>query len=194
MEIQDIGNSSTYSSPITRANDVSKKALEVAKEAVNLPAKGEDTFVKGETTTEVTYKPPKKLTADQRRDIDTQMADSYRQMLTDMVSKQASAFNQISGAAFNKITASKKDMTNPLDPSSAIAPGGEYSVDAVATRLIDMAKALSGGDKSKINLLRDAVRKGFKAAGAELGGSLPSISNDTLTETMKRFDEWEKEE
>ena len=38
-----------------------------------------------------------------------------------------------------------------------------WGVDAVATRLMDMAMALSGGDPSKAELLRDAVQKGFAA-------------------------------
>ena len=159
------------------------KAAE-AEVATTEETKKEDTFVKGETTAEVTYKPPKRLTADQRTSINEQMANSYQQMLTNMVSKQANAYNQVSGNKTDK---------KPLDPASSIAPGGEYSVDAVATRLMDMAKSLAGGDKSKIALLRDAVEKGFKAAGVELGGKLPSISQDTLAEVRKRFDEWENE-
>lgn len=79
--------------------------------------------------------------------------------------------------------------------AKTIADGGEYSVDAVAKRIIDMAKALSGGDKSKISLLRDAVKKGFEAAGMEFnnGAGLPDICNKTYDEVMKQFDEWEKE-
>ncbi|WP_326909861.1 hypothetical protein [Sedimentibacter sp. MB31-C6] len=79
--------------------------------------------------------------------------------------------------------------------AKSIADGGEYSIDAVATRIIDMAKALSGGDKSKIGLLKYAVKKGFKEAGLEFnnGAGLPDICNKTYDEIMKRFDEWEKE-
>ena len=79
--------------------------------------------------------------------------------------------------------------------AESIAEGGEYSVDAVATRIMDMAKALAGGDKSKIGLLKDAVKKGFEAAGLEFndGAGLPDISNKTYDEVMRRFDEWEKE-
>ena len=77
--------------------------------------------------------------------------------------------------------------------AESIAEGGEYSVDAVAGRIMDMAKALSGGDPSKIDTLRTAVQKGFQAAGVELGGELPSICGQTYDEVMKRFDEWEQE-
>lgn len=60
---------------------------------------------------------------------------------------------------------------------------------------MDMAKALSNGDKTKISLLKDAVIKGFEAAGLEFNGGagLPEICSHTYDEVMKRFDEWEKE-
>ena len=72
----------------------------------------------------------------------------------------------------------------------AISDGGYYSVDAVATRIMDMAMALSGGDESKIELLRGAVEEGFKQAGQIFGDELPGICQDTYNEIMNRFDEW----
>lgn len=175
-----------YQAPVAKASDKTKPAATKPAEPEEEVKKAEDTFTKGETTTDVTYKPPKKLTADALSDIRTQMANSYQQMLRDMVSKQGSMFNQISGMPFMQKTESASFGV------SAVDPGGEYSVDAVANRLVDMAKALSGGDKSKIGLLRDAMEKGFRAAGVELGG-LPSISQDTLAATRKLFDDWENE-
>lgn len=77
--------------------------------------------------------------------------------------------------------------------AQAIAPGGEYSVDAVAGRILDMAKALSGGDSGKIEELRSSVQKGFEAAGAQWGSKLPGICDDTYQEVMKRFDDWKNE-
>lgn len=77
----------------------------------------------------------------------------------------------------------------------SISEGGEYSIDAVATRIMDMAKALSGGDSSKLSMLREAVQKGFAGAAKTLNmkeSDMPQITKDTYTEVMKRFDEWEK--
>jgi len=74
---------------------------------------------------------------------------------------------------------------------AAISEGGYYSVDSVATRIMDMAMALSGGDPEKIGVLRDAVEKGFAQAGEVFGAALPQICQDTRTEIMARFDEWE---
>lgn len=75
----------------------------------------------------------------------------------------------------------------------AIAEGGEFSVDAVATNIMDMAKALSGNDSAYISLLKKAVDMGFSEAAALFGGEMPDITKDTYNEIMKRFDEWEKE-
>ena len=55
-----------------------------------------------------------------------------------------------------------------------------------------MAMALSGGDESKIALLRNAVEKGFEAAGGLMGSNKPSITQDTYNEVSKRFDYWEE--
>ena len=62
---------------------------------------------------------------------------------------------------------------------------------------MDMAISLSGGDSEKFDLLKDAVKKGFEAAGMELGvgdklSGLPQVSQDTFTEVMKQFDHLEK--
>lgn len=67
-----------------------------------------------------------------------------------------------------------------------------YSVEQTSNRIMDMARALSGGDKSKIPLLRKAVQEGFGQV-QQILGELPQISKDTYNEIMRQFDEWEKE-
>lgn len=69
----------------------------------------------------------------------------------------------------------------------------EWGVDAVAGRILDFAKSLAGGDPSKIDMLRDAVKKGFEAAGAAWGDELPGISKRTYEKVMQGFDDWERE-
>ena len=116
--------------------------------------------------------------------------NDFKEMILKMIVKQGEKSN---------LTLFGEDLYVSVEDSQkaaeAIAEGGEYSVDAVATRIMDMAKSLSGGDKSKISLLRDAVKKGFEAAGMEFndGKGLPDICNQTYDEIMKRFDEWENE-
>lgn len=116
--------------------------------------------------------------------------NDFKESIRKMITKQGETSN---------LTLFGKNLTVSVEDSQkaaqSIAPGGEFSVDAVATRIMDMAFALSGGDKSKISLLRNAVAKGFEAAGLEFnnGSGLPEICNQTYDEVMKRFDEWEKE-
>ena len=77
----------------------------------------------------------------------------------------------------------------------SISDGGFYSVDAVATRIMDMAMSLAGDDPEKISVMRDAVTKGFGKAAETLHlkeDDMPDITKDTLAEVMKRFDDWEE--
>ncbi len=76
--------------------------------------------------------------------------------------------------------------------SAAIADDGEWGVNAVATRIMDMAIALSGGDTEKAATLKTAMLKGFDEAGVAFGGKLPDISQRTKDELLTRFDYWEK--
>jgi hypothetical protein len=80
----------------------------------------------------------------------------------------------------------------------AVSDGGEYSVDKVATRIMDMASALSGfltgkSDEDKISILRDSVEKGFKSVTDLYGDKTPQITKDTYNEVMSRFDTWQKD-
>lgn len=165
------------------------KSEEVSEEAAALQTERTDEFVKSDEGTEtVGYTNQKKLTADQLRALEDLRTQSYQNMIKQMIGQQA-----------DRADTTKTDLYKILNMSeTATAVNGDISddptwgIDAVATRLIDMAVSLSGGDTSKLETLREAVKKGFSAAGAELGTSLPSVSQNTYTEVMKRFDYWEK--
>lgn len=126
-----------------------------------------------------------KLTSDNEKRI-----NEFKEQIKKMIAKQGEKSNlTLFGQKLN-VT-----VDDSQEAAEQIAEGGEYSVDAVSTRIIDMAKALSGGDKTKIPLLKDAVKKGFESAGLEFnnGAGLPEICNKTYDEIMKRFDDWQKE-
>ena len=83
--------------------------------------------------------------------------------------------------------------TNAEDAAKAIAPGGEWSVDAVSTRIFDLATAIAGNDPERLSQMRSAVEEGFKQAGVawkEMTGqdNMPEITKQTYTEIMSRFD------
>ena len=84
--------------------------------------------------------------------------------------------------------------TTPEEAAEAVAEGGEYSVDAVATRIFDMASTIAGGDPEKLKAMQAAVEEGFKQAGivwkdAIGDDEMPQITKDTHAEITKRFEE-----
>jgi hypothetical protein len=84
--------------------------------------------------------------------------------------------------------------TTPEEAQAAISEGGAYSVDAVATRIFDLASAIAGGDPEKLKTMQAAVEEGFKQAGltwkdATGEDDMPQITKDTHAELTKRFDD-----
>ncbi|MEG1894925.1 MAG: hypothetical protein RR162_01700 [Oscillospiraceae bacterium] len=135
---------------------------------------------------------PKRLSTDQVREIKAQTMQSYSNMVTQMFNGQVDAADKSSKSFMANLksilASSTSGKTEGAAPSSSFDDDPVWGVDAMATKLMDMAMSLSGGDPAKFDTLRDAVEKGFKAAGADLGGKLPSVSQNTYKEVMKRFD------
>lgn len=140
-----------------------------------------------DNTENITYEKPKKLSAEQLKALSDQRIASFKNMVSNMLGKQVKTLNK---ALFEGITVSPEEQQAALE---AISPGGEWSPEAVSENILNMAKALSGGDVSKLELLKNAVVKGFEAAETTWGGKLPSITDETYDLIMKGFDEWAKE-
>ncbi len=70
---------------------------------------------------------------------------------------------------------------------------GHWSPESVAGRIVDMAKALSGGDPAHFETLKEAALKGFEQAEKSWGSKLPSITETTKDLVIKGFDDWYKE-
>jgi hypothetical protein len=82
------------------------------------------------------------------------------------------------------------DAATKAQAQADIADDGYWGVEQTSDRILDFAKALSGGDPDKIEEMREAFEKGFKQAQKTWGGQLPDISQRTYEATMKKFDEW----
>ena len=125
-----------------------------------------DTFTRSESEENITYEPPKKLTAEQIDALKRQVQESMQNLAKQMLGQQY----EIAKTADGKVDFASlaKDLgigTTPEAAAEAISENGNWGVNAVATRLIDMAISLSGGDMSKISMLREAVQKGFAQVG-----------------------------
>ncbi len=71
-----------------------------------------------------------------------------------------------------------------------VAEGGYWSAEETSDRLVDFAKALSGNNPEKAEMLKDAFEKAFKEIEEMFGGELPQLSYDTFDKTMEKFDLW----
>lgn len=85
------------------------------------------------------------------------------------------------------------DSATRLNAQREIAEDGFWGVKQTSERAIEFAKAISGGDPSKIALLKAAIEEGYKAAEKAWGGELPEISKQTQAATLKGLEDWANE-
>ncbi len=113
---------------------------------------------------------------------------ALRQLVEQMLERQGMTFQSLKGGEYVEI-----DEATQAEAAALIAEGGELSAEKVSDRIVDFAKALSGGDKKKIGMLRGAIEAGFKAASAAFGGQLPEISQRTYEMITQKLDAWMEE-
>ncbi|MBO4725723.1 MAG: hypothetical protein J5622_04360 [Firmicutes bacterium] len=174
-----------------------KTKTEVSTEKNTVPASAEgaakavDSFEKSEPAQEIGYgNIAKGLSADQVQELNDQRLNSLKSMVEKLISQQA---GKATGINFSEL---KIDISIDITSISAenvesdIFNDPNWGVDAMATKLMDMALSLSGGDSSKAELLMNAVEKGFSMAGEAWGDDLPDVCKATLNEVRNRFDYW----
>lgn len=84
----------------------------------------------------------------------------------------------------------KVDPETAAQAQADIAEDGYWGVEQTSDRLVSFAKALSGGDPAKAELMIGAVKKGFEAATKTWGGTLPDICQKTLDTTIEKLNSW----
>jgi len=85
------------------------------------------------------------------------------------------------------------DAATKAQAQADIAEDGYWGVEQTSDRIIDFAKALTGGDPDKIEEMKEAFEKGFKQAEKTWGGKLPEISKKTYDAVFEKFDAWAAE-
>jgi hypothetical protein len=82
------------------------------------------------------------------------------------------------------------DDATRLQAQQDISSDGYYGVEQSAKRIIDFAIGLSGGDPSKLAVLKSAIQKGYSEAQDAWGGALPDICKQTIDAALKGLDDW----
>jgi hypothetical protein len=74
-----------------------------------------------------------------------------------------------------------------------ISEDGYWGIKQTSERLFSFAKAISGGDASKVETLISAMEKGFKQATKSWGDDLPDICKKTLEAATEKIRTWAKQ-
>lgn len=82
------------------------------------------------------------------------------------------------------------DAATKAQAEADIAEDGYWGVEQTSDRILDFAKALSGNDPEKADMLLDAFKKGFEEATKTWGDELPEISQRTYDAVVEKFEQW----
>lgn len=131
-----------------------------------------------------------------KEEADLRMLELFKRTASQTTKKQVSGARQDASIMTLKLTDELSIEYSAEDVKQAqedIAPGGYWSADETSNRLVEFAKALSGGDPEKAGMLKDAFEQGFREIEEMFGGTLPDISYETYDLTMDKFDQWANE-
>lgn len=139
-----------------------------------------------ETPTQM-YKANEEVIARLKADAQARI-DQLRDLVQKLISKQGGVY-----ADANDIWNALRKGKVEVDPETKaqaqadIAEDGYWGVNATSDRIIDFAKALTGGDKSKLNDMMEAFKQGYEQAEKTWGGKLPEISQKTYDAVIEKF-------
>lgn len=154
-----------------------------------------DSYVKYTLEQKVTYDEPKvdQKTIQQLKDESENILSHLKQIVTALLKRQGLEFREISEIIPDALKDVTVDEIAQEEAQAMLEEGGDLSAGKVSDRIVDFAKAISGGDKSKVDLLKKAIDAGFEAAGIEFGEELPEICKDTYNLIMEKLDAWVNE-
>jgi hypothetical protein len=189
--ISAINNSSYY--PASKTDTAAKAPeKEASKEAVESASKTEGVvYEKGSSTKNTEYVKKNSALIQKLKEDSDKRISQMKSIVEQMMSKQGAAIGKadsmwkfLAGGNFT-VSADVKAQAQ-----KDIADDGYWGVEQTSDRIVDFAKALSGGDSAKADKMIEAFKKGFEQATGSWGKKLPDISQRTYDAVMKKFDEW----
>lgn len=192
MSINSVTNVNSTASYTTPVQPSSTKAAENTEASKNTTDKGvvyeKSTASKTSSTNSIYSK--EDIVARMKKDTEARTAQ-LKSLVEKMMSTQG---NKIGQANDMWKFLAKGNFTVSADVKAQaqadIADDGYWGVEQTSDRIVEFAKALTGGDSSKMEEMKAAFEKGFKAATGAWGSKLPDISQRTYDAVMDKFDEW----
>ena len=186
----------SYSAAENVKADTTAAATDSAKKEDTAADKGVIYVPSADSTADAsakTYKPDMNLVNKMKADADARTAQ-LRSLVEKMMTGQATAYGKANDIwSFLREGNFTVDAATRKQAQADIAEDGYWGVNQTSDRIIDFAKALTGGDPDKIEDMRAAFEKGFKKAGKTWGGDLPDISQRTYDAVMEKFDQMAEE-
>lgn len=193
MDIKQLGKSMEHANIQSHSNsahnrigdDPKKSQVNAPVDEISLGNKGQEDFG--------TYKIDTKKLAQIKQEFHKN-TESFKVMVRSMIEKQGGNVSEVLKALANgeEVTI-KVDAETKQSAQEAISEDGYWGVKQTSERILEFAKTISGGDKSKIDTLISAFDEGFKAAKEAFGGTLPEISQQTYDKVMEGFEAWKAE-
>lgn len=190
MAINSITNSvaaqqaSTYTA--TKTDYTEKKSESSTKTDTGVVYEKSSDQTSGTVTKKTDYALVNKLKADAE-----ERTSQLRSLVEKMMTKQGVAIGTADSMwSFLAKGDFTVDEATRAQAQADIADDGYWGVDQTPDRILDFAKALSGNDPEKADLLLDAFKKGFKEATKSWGQDLPDISQRTYDAVVEKFNKW----
>ena len=186
-------NTSAYTAPAAQQTETVAKTEAATTNTNDTGVIYEPSNATAADSTKKTYTPNTELVNKLKADAEARTAQ-LRSLVEKLISGQGNAI----GTADDMWAILRKgdftvDAATKAQAQADIAEDGYWGVEATSDRILDFAKALTGGDPSKIEEMREAFEKGFKQATETWGGELPEISQKTYDAVMSKFDAWSAE-
>lgn len=179
MKVNNVTNINSYPTKVSEA----KKPLKIQEiKDEYIPSRSQ------QIDKQVTYqKPSPKIdnaNIQRLKEESEKVYSQLRELVRQLLEKQGLSFKDI------EIQDIKIDEETRIKAQEMIGEGGPLSPEVVSDRIVEFAKAISGEDKEKIDMLRAAIEKGFREAAEALGGELPEICQKTYELVNKKLDAW----
>ena len=145
------------------------------------------------TSAKKTYTQNTELVAKLKADAEARTAQ-LKSLVEQLICKQGTAIGQADDMW--KFLASGNftvDAVTKAQAQADIAEDGYWGVEQTSDRILDFAKALSGGDPDKAEEMLEAFKKGFEQATKTWGDTLPDISQRTYDAVLSKFEAWKEE-
>ena len=136
------------------------------------------------------------IIAQMKADTEARM-NQLTNLVREMMTGQGKAFSMATGNddIWKFLASGEYTVTEAakLQAQEDISENGYWGVEQTSDRILDFAKALSGGDVSKADELLDAFKKGYEQATGAWGKDLPDISKKTYEAVEEKFAAWKEE-